>query len=341
LIALAVIAVAMAVGAYAVFQTDPWGQSSQGGKGSFALDLRSQMNVPAELLSHAESSQIDVSRYDAKAIAVDSAGRIYLAARSSIEVIGADGAGLNSFPTESAPSCLAIADETHAAPGRVYAGVNRQVLVLDGQGKITDTWQPLNDRAVLTSIALTPQAVLVADAGNRCVVRYDCDGRRLGEIGAEQPDRDMPGFILPSPYFDLAVGADETVAIVNPGMRRIETFTWDGQLQSVWGAAGSRLQDFFGCCNPSHLARLPDGRLVTSEKGIPRVKIYTAVGELESVVAGPSQLQVSEAALGDARVSQDERVFDIAVDRAGRILVLDPWKKCIRVFEAKEKSQSN
>ncbi len=336
LIVLAIIAIATAVGAYAVFQTDPWGQSSPSSKDRFALDLRAQMDVPAELLRYSESGQIDVTKYAAKALAVDSLGRIYLAAQKSIEILNPDGASLSRVETESTPSCLAVADDKHAEPGRVYAAVNRQVVVVDAQGKITDTWAPLNDKAVITAIATTPQTVLVADAGNRCVVQYSTAGKRLGEIGAEQPDRDMPGFIIPSPYFDLSVGNDETVSIVNPGMRRVETFTWDGQLQSVWGGAGSRLQDFFGCCNPSHVARLADGRIVTSEKGIPRVKIYSAVGEFESVVAGPRQLEVSESALGDARGDQNDRVFDVAVDPQGRILVLDPWKKCIRIFEAND-----
>jgi sugar lactone lactonase YvrE len=334
LIVLAIIAIATAVGAYALFQTDPWGQFSPSTENRFALDLKSQMYIPAELLSHKESGQIDVTQYAAKALTVDSKGRIYLAAQNSIEILSPEGASLSTVETESTPSCLAVADEQHAEPGRVYAAVNRQIIVVDAQGKVTDTWEPLSDKAVITAIAITPQTVLVADAGNRCVVQYSTGGERLGEIGAEQPDRDMPGFIIPSPYFDLSVGSDETVSIVNPGMRRVETFTWDGQLQSVWGGAGSRLQDFFGCCNPSHVARLPDGRLVTSEKGIPRVKIYSAVGEFESVVAGPRQLEVSESALGDARVDQNDRVFDVAVDPNGRILVLDPWKQCIRVFEA-------
>ena len=35
------------------------------------------------------------------------------------------------------------------------------------------------------------------------------------------------------------------------------------------------MADFFGCCNPAQLAVLPDGRFVTAEKGIPRVKIYS------------------------------------------------------------------
>jgi len=36
----------------------------------------------------------------------------------------------------------------------------------------------------------------------------------------------------------------------------------------MWGKR-SGIADFFGCCNPAHLALLPDGRFVTSGKGIP------------------------------------------------------------------------
>ncbi len=41
-------------------------------------------------------------------------------------------------------------------------------------------------------------------------------------------------------------------------------------LAASWGRAGSSVADFFGCCNPSHIARFADGRFVTSERGIPR-----------------------------------------------------------------------
>jgi hypothetical protein len=103
-------------------------------------------------------------------------------------------------------------------------------------------------------------------------------------------------------------------------------------LETVWGKAGSDIAGFFGCCNPSHLALLPDGRFVTSEKGIPRIKIYRADGEMECVVAGPQQLDVPANSLGDPRTTESQLVFDVAVDGQGRILVLDHRSNSIRVF---------
>ncbi len=83
------------------------------------------------------------------------------------------------------------------------------------------------------------------------------------------------------------------------------------------GTRGAGLGDFFGCCNPAHLAIMPDGRFITSEKGVPRVKVYSDTGEFQQAVAGPSELGVSASALVDARGDQTERVFDVAVARDG------------------------
>ena len=177
---------------------------------------------------------------------------------------------------------------------------------------------------MITAIAVAPQHVFVADAGQRIVLSFDLEGREIGRIGAADPDRKMPGFIIPSPYFDLVAGPDEMLWVVNPGMRRDRVLFVLGRTAVACGdAAGRELRDFFGCCNPAHLAIMPDGRFITSEKGIPRIKVYSDAGEFQCVVAGPSELGVSASALVDARGDQVERVFDVAVARDGAVLVLD------------------
>jgi hypothetical protein len=84
------------------------------------------------------------------------------------------------------------------------------------------------------------------------------------------------------------------------------------------------LDGFCGCCNPSHLALTPDGKFITSEKGLPRVKVYDRAGRFECVVAGPD------------RFARDTVGLDVAVDSTGRILVLDPAAGAVRVFEKRE-----
>ncbi len=60
-----------------------------------------------------------------------------------------------------------------------------------------------------------------------------------------------------------------------------------GELEFAWGKPSAGIEGFCGCCNPVGLAMLPDGRCVTCEKGLPRVKVYSTEGVFESVVAGP------------------------------------------------------
>jgi hypothetical protein len=61
--------------------------------------------------------------------------------------------------------------------------------------------------------------------------------------------------------------------------------------------------------------------------------VYSTAGDLQQVVAGPRQLGVDAAALGDARGNQKERVFDITVNARGDVLVLDAHKRCVIVFQ--------
>ena len=89
---------------------------------------------------------------------------------------------------------------------------------------------------------------------------------------------------------------------------------------SYWGTASLAASGFGGCCNPSHIALLPDGSLVTSEKGLPRVKVYDADGTFRAVVAGPESFRPGTVGL------------DLAVDDEGRVLVLDPSREELRIF---------
>jgi hypothetical protein len=68
-----------------------------------------------------------------------------------------------------------------------------------------------------------------------------------------------------------------------------------------------------------------DGSFVTSEKGLVRVKLYTPAGDLVGVVAGSDQFDEGVSGL------------DLAADSAGRILVLDPVRLEVRVFEVRQK----
>jgi hypothetical protein len=333
-----VVVIAVAVGAYALMQIDTWGARDSQVSERFQLDLTAQIAIDPRLIGYVEQAQHDLSLAEPHALAVGPGNSIYIGGQDAVEWMKATGEPLGSFSLDQPADCLAIAGDLSALPGQIYVGSGRHVLVFDSSGELVSRWPELSESSRLTAIALVSKEIFVADAGQRVVWRFNADGQLLGKIGDTDPNRQMPQFVMPSPYFDLVAGDDEQVCIVNPGMRRIEAYSYDGELQSFWGQDGSSISDFFGCCNPAHLARLPDGRFVTSEKGIPRIKVYTRGGEFEAVVAGPEELGVSAAALGDARGNQAERVFDIAVGEQGEIFVLDARDRCVRVFRAKDVS---
>ena len=92
------------------------------------------------------------------------------------------------------------------------------------------------------------------------------------------------------------------------------------------------VENFCGCCNPVNLAVLADGRIVTAEKGIPRVKVHAADGRFECVVAGPKQLAPTKTITEETRTQFKLLAVDLAVDSGGRVLVLDPARRSVRIF---------
>ena len=83
------------------------------------------------------------------------------------------------------------------------------------------------------------------------------------------------------------------------------------------------IDGFSGCCNPTHFTILPNGDIVTAEKGLIRVKLYSKDGILKGVVATPEQF--SEGTTG----------LDLVVDSRGKIFINDPIRKQVRIFELK------
>jgi len=323
-----IVTLAIAVAIIAVLGIDRTGKRGSGLGEVFNYDLNNLRKTDPALIKYEEAGKIETKFQDVFGVAVGQNGYIYVAGDKAIRVFSENGSYLSEIKLTDSPRCLAITDD-----GTVYVGMKEHVEVYDQKGVRKANWESPGQKAVLTSIAVSGNDVFVADAGNRVVLRYDISGKRMNRIGEKDKEKNIPGFVVPSPYFDLTVAPDGLLRVVNPGLHQIEAYTPDGYLEFSWGQTSMDIEGFSGCCNPVNFAMLPDGGFVTCEKGLPRVKIYGADGVdsggvFEGVVAGPELFAADSDGLSDCQTGG----LDVAVDYQGRVLVLDPCERTVRIF---------
>ena len=265
---------------------------------------------------------VDVQLQKLKGIALDAQDNLYAAGADGVKVWTADGKLLREWPTSGPATCIALDGD-----GNVYVGQQTKIEVFDREGKLLRSWgkegRGPGELNWVTGIAVFQTNVLVADAGNRCIHRFDTTGDFIADIGKRDPEAKLDGLICPSPYCGLAVDKAGVIYVTNPGLTRVERYSLDGKLLGFWGEGGAQPQQFSGCCNPTTVALLGDGRIVTAEKITPRVKVYDAKGEMLAFI-GPEYFTKEAAGLG------------LAIDSAGRLYVMDPGDGKVRVFQQKK-----
>ena len=215
-------------------------------------------------------------------------------------------------------TCLAV-DEKQ----RIWIGMCHYVASYDWNGNLQKRWNSFGERAIFTSIAVSGENVYVADAGNRVVYHCNAEGQLIQKIGEEDQQKGVPGFVIPSPYFDVATDDGGFLWAVNTGRHSFENYNRDGSIRTTWGVTSFKIEGFSGCCNPAHMAVMDDNSFITSEKGIPRIKWYDQHGKFIGVVAPPASFDGSLAP-------------DIAVDRQHRVIALDFERQQVRIFERKK-----
>jgi sugar lactone lactonase YvrE len=285
--------------------------------------MKPSEHAPSTPMTLTEVGRLDPRVGALRSIAIDGADRIYACGAAGIRVLGAEGAQIAAWSTPADAWAIAVGDD-----GTVYVGLAARVLKYDPAGKEIASWEiPATspDRPPrITSIAVRGENVYVADAGSLCIHRYATNGDFIADIGKRDPSREIVGIITPSPYLDVVVDGAGRLVVGNPGRLRVETYARDGRLldNETWGEPGLQPDRFEGCCNPTNLALTREGYVVTSEKGIPRVKVSDRAGKLLAYL--PPMLFPASAA-----------GIDLAVDSRNRIYVAEPVSGKIWVYELK------
>ena len=311
---------------------NPAAHAAAPGKASlWAYDVTRYETTDPKLIGYTELRRFKAPRSDARRLALGPDGRLWITAGNYLAAVDDGGRPGVEIALTDAPRCAAIGPD-----GTVFVALKDHIEAFDAKGSRQAVWESPRKRAWLSGLAAAADTVFAADSGNRVVWCFDRAGKVTGRIGEKSKDREIPGFVLPSPHLDVELHPDGLLRVNNAGRHQVEAYTRAGDLETSWGKASMAIDGFCGCCNPIALAVLPDGRIVTAEKGLPRVKVYGLHGAMECVVAGvesfPENAKINR---GEGRNDTLKASLDVVADAQGRIHVLDPITAEVRIFVPK------
>jgi len=314
----AVVAGLVAGAGYGGYQLHRWssGWDRAAEQGAAYTGPTSAAIAPALLTWH-EAGRISTGLASVKSFVILKDGSVVVAGERKLRVLSATGAVLRDMPLVGMPQAVTAMETADGV--LLFAGLKDHVEVFDSNGSPKGKWPTLGDGAFVT--CLTPgtagKTIWVADAGRRVVSELDLSGKVLREVGRTDQANHAPGLVVPSAHLDVVVDGT-TVWVNNPGRHELEAYDTQGVMIRQWGEAGDGIGQFTGCCNPTDFYRFSDGRVVTAEKGTPRVKVFDGSGVLQSVIT----TDFSPNAAG----------IDVAGDSMGRVWVLDPVLHDLRIY---------
>lgn len=229
------------------------------------------------------------------AVAVNAAGVVYLGTDSGLAYLDNKRNIRWIMPTELPVRALAASNDT------LFAALKETIIVVTAEGRVTETWGPFEAGSLFTSVSVNDGCLVIADAGAKRIFILNKKGEVRSMIG--QGDHK---FIVPSPYFDVALTPGNELFIANTGKHRIERWTTDGKLLGSFGEAGTAPEAFCGCCNPAHFTHFGNG-FVTAEKGINRIKVLNADGDFDGFVTSKNDFIASVPL--DIAVSGDSLIY--------------------------------
>ena len=247
-------------------------------------------------------------------IAIDASDQVLALGDGEIRVFGAGGSLVRQWRVAETAECLGVGPD-----GRVYVGGAGRVDIFEGGGRRAGgfTFGDRDSPPGVSAVRIFKTDILVADMSARIIRRFDGSGRQLGLIGDQNKTK---AFILPNGRLDLDVDPAGIVRATDTGRHQVTAWALDGTPVGKFGKFGmSDPADFVGCCNPVNLATTPDGKVVTAEKMVARVKVYEPDGRLLAVI-GPEHFDPACTRI------------HLAVDSKGQLLAADPVRREIKVF---------
>jgi hypothetical protein len=256
------------------------------------------------------SEEFKVKEGSLKAVALSQSGNIYLGGDSFVSCYDKELHQIWNLKAPAPVTSLTCSADT------VFATTIDMVLIINNKGEIINEWGPFEDNSIITSVSANKSYVAFADAGNKTIFILDKGGEVIKMAG-----RNDGQFIVPSPYFDVALDSAGFIYVANTGHRRVETRGIDGVTISYFGEPGTAPDAFCGCCNPAHFVKTKSG-YITAEKGINRIKILGESGEFIEFVSSKNDFAPSVP-------------LDIASFDGNTIYAANPYDSKLYIFKRK------
>lgn len=283
----------------------------------YSMKMDSLGEIPSDKFCTTNYSTIPLDGTKSEAIAVDKDNNIYVSCDKKILCFDTNGNLVSEINCDYLATALACTND------KLIAAFTNEISIFDATGKQLKNWKLENEKSYITSLAAIDGNIYAADAQAAKVYCFSEEGKLLKTIGQSVDKKELTFFVLPSFYFDVAIGTDKSVWVANTGRHKLVQLDNEEHIVSSWGETSSAVEGFCGCCNPSNFALMRDGSFITAEKGLVRVKKYNKDGDFECVIAGPEKFK------------EDAKGLDIAIDSNDRIYVLEPEAMKIYIFEIK------
>lgn len=285
-------------------------------------------DTPAELIGYNSAGAWETDLKTIWGVAVDPDGNIWACGDGGLRKYTPKGDLLDSIATDAPVRTITFHDDKR------YLGVKNTVIVQNAQGNPVAVWDKLGAHANITSIVFKDDRAYLGDVGRaenigHEIIVTDMDGAVVKRFGSQISDQ-VNGLHITGPHLDLAWHED-LLWVTNPGRHNVQAYNTEGTLKRVTGRQSFRYIGYTGCCNPSALAVLPDGTLITTEKGMPRVKeIDAESGDFSIFVAAEDEWRKRNrkyAYAVDVAVADDGTIYLADKKETGKQLVIAYQRK--------------
>jgi hypothetical protein len=240
-----------------------------------------QLHYVDESLMLYKQKKVFKSYFDsALGIVFDSENNLYVCGNDGVRKFDSKNKFIEHFYFKESIRCMAFSPKVG-----LLCGSATEILILNTDGKFIK--KLANSKwGLINSIITIDGYLFIADRTNRVVWKCDLNGEILLSFGSSSSDK-INGLVIPGIHLDLAISQDKLIYVSNPGRHQINSYEMDGKLKAVFGRPSFKHEGFCGCCNPVSIAVIDDQSIMTSEKGIARVKSIAVNGDLLGVIAAP------------------------------------------------------